>query len=96
MVGSSSRVIERVDRMKLSILISMIFLVLPGPIYGQRQPASRFGALELKEDEASNSHRLYRLYLMAKKYFSSKGTEGSCYLGKMIIRSTYLFRLLFI
>jgi len=73
MVGSSSHVIERVDRMKLSILISMIFLVLPGPTYSQRQPASRFGALELKEDQASNSHRLYRLLFNGKEILQLEG-----------------------
>lgn len=45
--------------MKLSIVISLIFLVLPASTYSQEQLASRFGALDLKKaDEDSHQYRL--------------------------------------
>lgn len=58
--------------MKLIILLSMTFLVLPASTYSQ-QLRSRFGALELKAKEESNEPRAYWLLLNGKEILQFKG-----------------------
>jgi len=59
--------------MKLTIIISTFFLILPASSFGQRQPASRFGALKLAEAEANNSRRQYRLLFNGKEILQLEG-----------------------
>lgn len=44
--------------MKLKILFFLLLLTLSVSAYGRQEPGSRFGALEIKDDESRLNHRL--------------------------------------
>jgi hypothetical protein len=44
--------------MKLTILFFILFLTLSVSAYGRQEPGSRFGVLEIKDDESRSTHQL--------------------------------------